>query len=332
MTTTAPVLDPRPAQLPATGGRRSGTRTERPQVLLSDDIARIADQGRAGIWGPLARAITTIENAPPWEVSVPRQGVRSHVVGITGPPGAGKSTLTGRLIESFSDAGARVAVVAIDPSSPITGGAVLGDRLRMETHLTGRPEVFVRSLASRGSHGAVAASTRNVARLLEVTGLFDVILIETVGAGQTEVAIVDVADTAVLVTVPGLGDAVQTIKAGLMEVADMFVVNMADRPGAAETARHFRQAARREQAVLQTVATAAEGVDAVRLALEQRWARLTDTGEIESLRAGKLATDAVLLAESWLQECSKDTPPTDGETVRETVGRLLQEATRRWTT
>lgn len=309
-----------------------GSRTERPQVLQPHDIASIAEQGRAGLWGPLARAITAIENAPPWETSIPRHAVQSHVIGITGPPGAGKSTLTGRLIESFSDAGARVAVVAIDPSSPITGGAVLGDRLRMETHLTGRPEVFVRSLASRGSHGAVAASTRNVARLLEVTGLFDVILIETVGAGQTEVAIVDVADTAVLVTVPGLGDAVQTIKAGLMEVADMFVVNMADRPGAAETARHFRQAAHRGNAVLQTVATEATGIDDVRLALEKRWAELTGSGRIEALRAGKLAMDAVLLAESWLHECSKDTRPDDGEPLRTTVGRLLEEAARRWTT
>ena len=176
-------------------------------------------------------------------------------------------------------------MVAIDPSSPITGGAVLGDRLRMETHLEGRPGVFVRSLASRGSHGAVAGATRNIARLLELSGLFDVIVIETVGAGQTEIAIVEVADTVVLVTVPGLGDAVQTIKAGLMEVADMFVVNMADRPGASETARHLRLAAGKVSNVLQTTATEGIGVDALREALDERWANLADGDALDELRA-----------------------------------------------
>ncbi|HKG67066.1 MAG TPA: GTP-binding protein, partial [Solirubrobacteraceae bacterium] len=149
--------------------------------MQTDVASLLARHGEGRGWGALARAITQVENSPPWEVSLPPVERPVHVVGITGPPGAGKSTLTGRLIEAYAKAGARVAVLAIDPSSPISGGAVLGDRLRMETHLLGRDDVFVRSLASRGSHGAIAGATRNVARLLELTGSFDVILIETVG-------------------------------------------------------------------------------------------------------------------------------------------------------
>ena len=128
--------------------------------------ALLEDQRSSRTWLPLARGITLIENSPPWSIDVPASDRPVHVVGITGPPGAGKSTLTGRLIESYSEAGARVGVLAVDPSSPITGGAVLGDRVRMEKSLVDRPDVFVRSLASRGAHGAVASATRNVVRLL----------------------------------------------------------------------------------------------------------------------------------------------------------------------
>lgn len=298
-------------------------------MFSTESIDSIREHALIGFWGPLARAVTTVENTPPWDVHIPRQGGRTHLVGITGPPGAGKSTLTGRLIESFSDAGLHVAVLAIDPSSPLSGGAVLGDRLRMETHLNGRPEVFVRSLASRGSHGAVAGATRNIARLLELTGLFDVILIETVGAGQTEVAIVEVADTVVLVTVPGLGDAVQTIKAGLMEVADLFIVNMADRPGAAETARHLRLAGNRE-AVLQTVALEGKGIDEVRLALQKRWKGLKEAGHLDALRTKKWATDASLIAEAWVAACGDQVSDPDAPNMRVAVATILKESSERW--
>jgi LAO/AO transport system kinase len=132
----------------------------------ADLDALLERHGAGDGWGPLARAISLVESTPPWEMRVPDAADPAHIVGITGPPGAGKSTLTARLIESFSESGARVAVLAVDPSSPISGGAVLGDRVRMESAITGRPEVFVRSLASRGAHGAVAAATRNVGRLL----------------------------------------------------------------------------------------------------------------------------------------------------------------------
>ncbi|MGE0065818.1 MAG: ArgK/MeaB family GTPase, partial [Parvibaculaceae bacterium] len=259
-------------------------------------------------WGPLARAITQVENSPPWRVKLPPPEEPVHVVGITGPPGAGKSTLTGRLIESYANAGARVAVLAIDPSSPITGGAVLGDRLRMEAHLLGREDIFVRSLASRGSHGAIAGATRNVARLLEISGAFDVILIETVGAGQTEVAIAELADTIALVTVPGLGDAVQAIKAGLMEVADMVVVNMADRPGAPETVRHLRLTLGRSFPVTTTIATEGIGVDKLRELLDDRWLTLREQGGIDGLRAQKRAKEAALIAEAFTRACADQIP------------------------
>ncbi|WPB87805.1 ArgK/MeaB family GTPase [Streptomyces malaysiensis] len=294
-------------------------------------IDAVVAKGRQGLWGPLARAVSLVENSPPWEVSVPRAPRPCHIVGVTGPPGAGKSTLTGRLIESCADAGQRVAVLAIDPSSPLTGGAVLGDRLRMETHLSGRPEVFVRSLASRGSHGAVAGATRNIARLLELSGLFDIVLIETVGAGQTEVAIVEVADTVLLVTVPGLGDAVQSIKAGLMEVADAFVVNMADRPGVRETTRHLRLAAGRANAVYQTVATEGQGVDELRGGLQKRWQDLTEGDRLQELRLHKWSSDASLVAEAWVADCAATMDLEPQDSMHNAVNRILKEAAVRWT-
>lgn len=301
-------------------------------MFAPDDIQALVAKAREGYWGPLARAVTIVENSPPWDIMIPKGASATHIIGITGPPGAGKSTLAGRLIESYSDAGLRVAVLAIDPSSPISGGALLGDRLRMETHLNGRRGVFVRSLASRGSHGAVAGATRNIARLLELSGLFDVILIETVGAGQTEIAIVEVADTVVLVTVPGLGDAVQTIKAGLMEVADMFVVNMADRPGAAETARHLRLAAGKVSNVLKTVATEGVGIDALREALDQRWQVLDEAGELDDLRLQKWGSDAALIAEAWVAACARKRSHDAHNNMNQAVRDILNEATERWKT
>lgn len=295
---------------------------------LDSLLARHAE-GRG--WGPLARGITQVENSPPWRVKLPPPEQPVHVVGITGPPGAGKSTLTGRLIESYANAGARVAVLAIDPSSPITGGAVLGDRLRMETHLLGREDVFVRSLASRGSHGAIAGATRNVARLLEISGAFDVILIETVGAGQTEVAIAELADTIALVTVPGLGDAVQAIKAGLMEVADMVVVNMADRPGAPETVRHLRLTLGRSFPVTTTIATEGVGVDDLRELLDERWHSLREQGGIDELRAQKRAKEAALIAEAFTRACA-DQIPQEHLDLGTAVKEILEEAAKRWIT
>jgi LAO/AO transport system kinase len=182
----------------------------------------------------LARLITRVENRLPGVAEVmravqPRLG-RAHVLGVTGPPGAGKSTLVDRLTAGLRAEGAGVGIIAVDPSSPFTGGAVLGDRIRMQAH-TLDPDVFIRSMATRGSLGGLAAATGDVIKLLDAFG-FPWILIETVGVGQTELDIIRQADTTVVALVPESGDSVQAMKAGLMEVADIFVVNKADRDGA----------------------------------------------------------------------------------------------------
>jgi LAO/AO transport system kinase len=182
----------------------------------------------------LARLITRVENRQTGLAEImravqPHVG-RAHVVGVTGPPGAGKSTLVDRLTSRLRATGERVGIIAVDPSSPFTGGAVLGDRIRMQTH-TLDENVFIRSMATRGSLGGLAAATGDVIKLMDAAG-FPWILIETVGVGQTELDIIKQADTTVVILVPESGDSVQAMKAGLMEVADIFVVNKADREGA----------------------------------------------------------------------------------------------------
>jgi LAO/AO transport system kinase len=295
------------------------------------DLRALLDaQQSARNWLPLARAITLIENTPPWSIEVPAAARPAHVIGVTGPPGAGKSTLVGRLIEAFASEGARVAVIAIDPTSPISGGAVLGDRVRMERSIAARPEVFVRSLASRGSVGAVAVATRNVTRVVEATGRFDVVIVETVGAGQTEVAIARLADTVVLVTVPGLGDAVQAIKAGVMEVADVVVVNMADRPGVDETVRHLRLTLGRELPIERTTATSGEGVDALAGRLARRWRDLCEDGGLPEVRAGKQMDEAVLVASDWVRACGSGGTVGGNSDLRLAVKELLTEAATTW--
>ncbi|HET8577457.1 MAG TPA: methylmalonyl Co-A mutase-associated GTPase MeaB [Methylomirabilota bacterium] len=182
----------------------------------------------------LARLITRVENrsaeVPEIMRAIHGRTGRAYVLGITGPPGAGKSTLVDQLATRLRAEGAAVGIIAVDPSSPYTGGAVLGDRIRMQTH-TLDPDVFIRSMATRGSLGGLARATGDVIRLMDAFG-FPWIIIETVGVGQTELDIIKQADTTVVILVPESGDSVQAMKAGLMEVADIFAVNKADRPGA----------------------------------------------------------------------------------------------------
>jgi len=194
---------------------------------------------RAGKRTALARVITLVENERPGFRAILSElnGAlgRAHRIGITGPPGAGKSTLTGRLAAAFREAGETVAIVAVDPTSPFTGGALLGDRIRMN-EIALDPGIFIRSMATRGSLGGLAVTTNEVIDVLDAFG-FDRILIETVGVGQSELDIAAAADSTVVVLVPESGDGIQAMKAGLMEIADLFVVNKADRPGAERLAR-----------------------------------------------------------------------------------------------
>jgi LAO/AO transport system kinase len=211
----------------------------------ADAVERGHELVNAAIGGDrraLARLLTTVENRtavaePALRELYPLAG-RAHVVGITGPPGAGKSTLVAALIGEVRAAGRAVAVVAVDPSSPITGGALLGDRVRMQRY-AGDRDVFIRSMAARGHAGGLASTTGAATAVLDAAG-FDLILVETVGTGQSEVEVAAAADTTVVLEAPEMGDEIQAIKAGLLEVADLVVVNKGDRPGAQRTASQLR--------------------------------------------------------------------------------------------
>jgi LAO/AO transport system kinase len=204
--------------------------------------AELTAAALAGDRRALARLLTAVENRTRVAEAAlrelyPKAG-RAHLVGITGPPGAGKSTLVAALITVVRAAGRSVAVIAVDPSSPITGGALLGDRVRMQVH-AGDGDVFIRSMAARGHAGGLAATTGAAAAVLDAAG-FDLVLVETVGTGQSEVEVAAAADTTVVLEAPEMGDEVQAIKAGLLEVADLVVVNKADKPGAQRTAAQLR--------------------------------------------------------------------------------------------
>lgn len=220
---------------------------------------------------------------------------RARSVGITGAPGSGKSTLTEGLIGQARNDGSSVAVLAIDPSSPFTGGALLGDRVRMQGH-TGDELVFIRSMATRGHLGGLALATPEAIRILDASG-FEVVLIETVGVGQDEVEIVETADTAVVVVNPGWGDAVQAGKAGLLEIGDVFAVNKADRDGVKQTVRDLNQmidfGPEREwrPPVIETVATEGKGISALWAAIKSHYDYLARSGELERRQRIRIAAE-----------------------------------------
>ncbi|MFG3339309.1 methylmalonyl Co-A mutase-associated GTPase MeaB [Glycomyces sp. NPDC048151] len=224
---------------------------------------------RAGDRRATARLITAVENGTPDAPEVSRlvHGGDATVVGVTGSPGVGKSTLVSALIGAWREQGLRVGVLAVDPSSPFSGGAILGDRVRMADHALD-DGVYIRSIATRGHLGGLAATTGAAVRVLEGLG-FDVVIVETVGVGQAEVEIAALADTTLLLLAPGMGDGIQAVKAGVVEIADVYVVNKADRPGADGTVRDLRalmSLVRREpgewrQPICTTVASEAKGID-----------------------------------------------------------------------
>src|SRR3989449_1564888 len=263
---------------------------------------RMIDRMLGGDRLALARLITQVENRtaalPAIMKAVYPRAHGAYVVGVTGPPGAGKSTVVDRLTVLLRAEGATVGVVAVDPSSPFTGGAVLGDRIRMQAHALD-PGVFIRSMATRGSHGGLARATGDTITLLAAAG-YAWVLVETVGVGQTELDIMKLADTTVVVLVPESGDAIQTMKAGLMEAADVFVVNKADRAGAPALMAELKFAAHLaytspgaprdidwEVPVLATEAQAGTGITELFDAIAQHRAALTTTGALQERRRAR---------------------------------------------
>lgn len=280
----------------------------------------------------LPRLATLIENEDPQGLealeSLYRFTGNAHVVGVTGPPGSGKSSLIASLVLEIRKSGRQVAVLAVDPSSPLTGGAVLGDRVRMMGHHAD-PGVFVRSMASRGRQGGLAWATAELVHLLDAAG-FPVILVETVGTGQDGVDIATLAQTTIVVEAPGLGDSVQAIKSGLLEVADIIVLNKADQVGADEALRVLRTTLdlarspdRPRTPVLATSATDGKGIAQLECAIVSHLSWLHETGELATRRANALETEVLVALRASLHRMWRNTSEKSTR-FSESVGRVVR--------
>ncbi|MDQ2791718.1 MAG: methylmalonyl Co-A mutase-associated GTPase MeaB [Actinomycetota bacterium] len=275
------------------------------------DVADLVEHARQGQARAVARLISLVEDGAPElrevAAALARDTGRAQVVGITGAPGVGKSTSVSVLITRLRAAGQKVGVLAVDPSSPFSGGALLGDRVRMQDHALDHG-VFIRSMATRGHLGGIAWATPQALRVLDAAGC-DVVLVETVGVGQSEVEVVALADTTVVLLAPGMGDGIQAAKAGILEVADVFVVNKADREGADQTVRdlkHMISLGRQGTAgpswrppIVRAVATRAEGIDDLVGAIEQHRAWMVGHGELDARRQrrAEVEIEAIALAQ-----------------------------------
>ncbi|GAA3180129.1 MULTISPECIES: methylmalonyl Co-A mutase-associated GTPase MeaB [Streptomyces] len=276
------------------------------------DVPQLVEQARQGRPRAVARLISLVEGASPHLREVMAQLApltgNAYVVGLTGSPGVGKSTTTSALVTAYRRAGRRVGVLAVDPSSPFSGGALLGDRIRMSDHASD-PGVYIRSMATRGHLGGLAWAAPQAIRVLDAAGC-DVILVETVGVGQSEVEIASQADTSVVLLAPGMGDGIQAAKAGILEIGDVYVVNKADRDGADATARELnhmlglgaaRGAGDWRPPIVKTVAARAEGVDEVVEALEKHRAWMEEHGVLARRRHARAAQEVETIAVTALR-------------------------------
>ncbi|MGX1850597.1 methylmalonyl Co-A mutase-associated GTPase MeaB [Streptomyces sp. NBC_01456] len=277
------------------------------------DVPQLVEQARQGRPRAVARLISLVEGASPelrevMAALAPLTG-NAYVVGLTGSPGVGKSTTTSALVTAYRKTGKRVGVLAVDPSSPFSGGALLGDRVRMSEHASD-PGVYIRSMATRGHLGGLAWAAPQAIRVLDAAGC-DVVLVETVGVGQSEVEIASQADTSVVLLAPGMGDGIQAAKAGILEIGDVYVVNKADRDGADATARELnhmlglgesRAPGDWRPPIVKTVAARGEGVDEVVEALEKHRAWMEERGVLAERRRSRAAHEVETIAVTALRE------------------------------
>ncbi|WP_422773468.1 methylmalonyl Co-A mutase-associated GTPase MeaB [Plantactinospora sp. WMMC1484] len=278
----------------------------------SRDVPGLVTLAREGDPRAVARLITLVESGdellPRVAAALAPYTGRAQVIGLTGSPGVGKSTTSNELVRALRCRGHRVGVLAVDPSSPFTGGAILGDRVRMQDHATD-PGVYIRSMSSRGHLGGLAAATPQAVRVLEGAGC-DVVLVETVGVGQAEVEVASLADTTVVLLAPGMGDAIQAVKAGILEIADVFVVNKADRDGADATVRDIngmialgeRGPGEWRPRVVRAVAARGEGIDDLVTAVEKHHGWLVDNGELRRRREARAAAEVEAIALGTLRD------------------------------